>query len=829
MKNQSLKIGRSSSIAFIMGLSGMLTTGCQLALNRSASVIQKKTITLGEVLPLYASAPQWNDFYVSNSVTSACLGTENNCKHGGELKQVAITGRDQCASTLVLTDALDAFNWACDSSAGKVIFKGSLKPEKSLADLVTPASEWAKNSVKINDGGDLMASTPSLVWWTNPVQSLPDSTATPVILSTAGTLYVAATNQVTQGYNINADKISIAFLPGVTLTGTATINTNNGTYKATAPNTKVMISVGTQNFNSVEGSNSWEFGVKPVSGWTLDGNSLVDRMIMFKSANYMRLKNLNLRKSAGWGMQNSNSLGYTLSRMNITDNPTYGLVENVSSYPTFDHINGMDNGYELVDFNSPSNLNAQWLYSRNTPNGGQADYNAGIWIGGCVSCIFRNIEVNSSSCAGMTVKSTSNSTFDQIKLTTSGSGGAVTCTAEGGTGLYYRYGSNNVFSNMQIHSNSGSGVRVNQAGTTLFKNIQVINNGTSSAFTGRAGIRETGGTSGVVTYQNVIASNNGLEGLSIGNTGSILSQILATHNGTSGVTINAAAKSVTAATVAFNGAYGINENFKDAGTVYHDILAYKNTLSGIYLNDESLGATLSQIVSQNNGGAGILVGTPTASGVAKVKLVGNLLVGSNTGGACALPAPAVMSGVADVNCTPSATSTATIRGPINITASMIEATSTTQAYASLTDWSSATPVAKVWGRLNPLASACITGENCQMYDWALKASDTLFRNTSGDAAAQNESFLTNSTCPAQTYGTRNDSNFASTTTFLRNAIEDVTAAAGNHNGLCEAGEVCIYTPNFGYYQGEGTLSNCIYKDNGGLLNIVMNGFSVNGH
>jgi hypothetical protein len=40
-------------------------------------------------------------------------------------------------------------------------------------------------------------------------------------------------------------------------------------------------------------------------------------------------------------------------------------------------------------------------------------------------------------------------------------------------------------------------------------------------------------------------------------------------------------------------------------------------------------------------------------------------------------------------------------------------------------------------------------------------------------------------------------------TYLKNAIELLGYAGGNENGLCETGEICLYSPNYGAYQGEG--------------------------
>lgn len=44
-------------------------------------------------------------------------------------------------------------------------------------------------------------------------------------------------------------------------------------------------------------------------------------------------------------------------------------------------------------------------------------------------------------------------------------------------------------------------------------------------------------------------------------------------------------------------------------------------------------------------------------------------------------------------------------------------------------------------------------------------------------------------------------------TFLIYAVEINGDGIGNDDGLCETSEDCIYTPNVGAYQGEGTISS----------------------
>ena len=41
--------------------------------------------------------------------------------------------------------------------------------------------------------------------------------------------------------------------------------------------------------------------------------------------------------------------------------------------------------------------------------------------------------------------------------------------------------------------------------------------------------------------------------------------------------------------------------------------------------------------------------------------------------------------------------------------------------------------------------------------------------------------------------------------FLAHAVEILDNADGNENGICANGEICLYTPNIGAYQGEGDL------------------------
>ncbi|MCM2278594.1 MAG: right-handed parallel beta-helix repeat-containing protein [Oligoflexia bacterium] len=90
------------------------------------------------------------------------------------------------------------------------------------------------------------------------------------------------------------------------------------------------------------------------------------------------------------------------------------------------------------------------------------------------------------------------------------------------------------------------------------------------------------------------------------------------------------------------------------------------------------------------------------------------------------------------------------------------------------------------------------------------------RDRTGNGVTDNDPFVPGATCPAAAHGNVASVDlYATPRTFLRNAIELQGDGGGNDNGLCETGEACLYTPNFGAYQGDGDyLANgpCLFQD-----------------
>ena len=228
------------------------------------------------------------------------------------------------------------------------------------------------------------------------------------------------------------------------------------------------------------------------------------------------------------------------------------------------------------------------------------------------------------------------------------------------------------------------------------------------------------------------------------------------------------------------------------------------------------------------------------AGARDVTFFDNLLLGSGasclwgTGGA----APGVNAGLADATCANSGTSTANhvSVGPLmdsfigmNVDDSHYpQATSGQLARDNITAAPEFDSWYRTWGD-SVNSGPCTTGETCAIFDWSLKASDLVLRNTTNNGSSQNAAFVAGAPCPPAVDGNRTFTDPA-TRTFLINATEIIDDSLGNDNGLCETNEACIYSPNYGVYQGHGDyLSNgtCTFQD-GTVTGVQMYAYPING-
>ena len=118
---------------------------------------------------------------------------------------------------------------------------------------------------------------------------------------------------------------------------------------------------------------------------------------------------------------------------------------------------------------------------------------------------------------------------------------------------------------------------------------------------------------------------------------------------------------------------------------------------------------------------------------------------------------------------------------------------------------------------------CASGQVCAIWDWRLRATDNALRNVNG-------TFANGAPCPASVHGDQAMTDRSTVpNTFLTHALEVMLDEMGDDDGLCESGEACIYSPNFGSYQGEGdyTTQTCTFAD-GTVSGVTLYAYPTNG-
>ncbi len=127
------------------------------------------------------------------------------------------------------------------------------------------------------------------------------------------------------------------------------------------------------------------------------------------------------------------------------------------------------------------------------------------------------------------------------------------------------------------------------------------------------------------------------------------------------------------------------------------------------------------------------------------------------------------------------------------------------------------------------ANRCEVTRSCQIWDMALKSSGSKILNKSvNPSAGSNDAFTNGAACPAGLTGNDIIANSSNAIKYLKNAVEIIGDESGNENGICEENETCMYTPNFGAYQGHGSLGSCTFTD-GTIGGITMKGYLSNGY
>ncbi len=271
-------------------------------------------------------------------------------------------------------------------------------------------------------------------------------------------------------------------------------------------------------------------------------------------------------------------------------------------------------------------------------------------------------------------------------------------------------------------------------------------------------------------------------------------------------------------------------------------LALNSRLHGIRLNNSD-GVTIYNAALAHHGGSGIFADSSTTNTVK-----GALFLGNNIGGNCSITGSMnISTGANNTTCSPVGGSGVTevdsaavlstqVVGKVGAdTANITSGGTGLGAYSLLMDTFNFENAFRAWGQDGGAFPAtthqdrCSAG-TCRIWDASLTAGANVLLNRSGNGSSNNDPFVAGAACPKEVAGDQTLTNSWGQT-FLKNAVELMRSEwRGNTNdmdGLCEAGETCLYTPNFGAYQGHGDLAECLFVPQGGLTGVRMYGYTIN--
>jgi hypothetical protein len=362
------------------------------------------------------------------------------------------------------------------------------------------------------------------------------------------------------------------------------------------------------------------------------------------------------------------------------------------------------------------------------------------------------------------------------------------------------------------------------------------------------------------TAPSLALYNNNGNGLTVTGSGvTIASPVTIMSAGTSGVAVTGSYNifaPMTIANIAGSAVTLTNSSYN----LFNGLLM-ANVNNGVIESGTTTNNTLSQIVGYNVRGSSLI--TLTGAGN---KISGNVVTSASP--ACG------SSGATNASCNAAGDSDFARTTGINLSGSFVaKATSdslntagVSALYQNVSDWYRFDNFFRGWGRTGTTfpnadqALACRTNNvSCAIWDWSLLATDQQIRNKSGNASTANGAFSSGSACPAAVGGNvrvqSGNFNVANASAYpgwsngieisgngingcesgescvqryLTNAIEYLAVSTGDLDGLCESGEACIYTPNFGAYQGHGSIVGpCIFSA-GDVANVQMYSWQTNG-
>ena len=316
-----------------------------------------------------------------------------------------------------------------------------------------------------------------------------------------------------------------------------------------------------------------------------------------------------------------------------------------------------------------------------------------------------------------------------------------------------------------------------------------------------------------------IRMSNGDRGFSLRDSpGSVVVDVLVANSGRDGLTLSDPDTVVVNAAAINNDGNGF-ELYGDH-SVAMNLVTANNADTGIWHSgDRSL---LSDAASAHNGRYGIIAFAE------QPYYTGALLVGDNELFDCNVPLEVVAPGLVHETCESAGLSDIASSRGVSLADSFVGKVTTDDGENTdddagqaafdlpITDWLGREHDLRAWG-VDGAAfpsveqrNECLPGDICRLWDFSLASADSWLRSDvaapTGDDALVHTWSAADSTACEQIRGALWDAQMsACRSTFLRGAVELLDDGVGNDNGLCEADERCLVTPNIGVYQGHGEL------------------------
>jgi len=284
------------------------------------------------------------------------------------------------------------------------------------------------------------------------------------------------------------------------------------------------------------------------------------------------------------------------------------------------------------------------------------------------------------------------------------------------------------------------------------------------------------------------------------------------NNGAAAILIENGASDITIAQSVIDGArpYGVLVSGLDASLDQGITIAFATIISGdaeAIAAQSAKGVTVAQTLIGNRGG-GLQYAAGSTGSVAQVAVTSSDIGFDLSGDGTATFAPFIMTGANGNDCPGTCTFvTPGVISDVSADAGFVGATSATKDFSNVLAWIDDSAF-RTWNRDASypdatLRTGCNTG-TCRLFDWRIAGGGVAFRSATGHPGTQ----TFGGDCPTMTAVEDTHGN-----QFLVDALERLDDGIGDDDGLCEAGEACIYAPHIGAYLGEGELTApCLYDD-----------------